>query len=115
MTVIDSFPQPFHDQNTQQPSSSLVGNFENCLVSNAMSLVYVVVMYCMYFIGWKSISFYVLCFTTHCSNLKSLDPPSSLNYECDLVSHSSLSMDPFTHGDTITLIFYAVYDIDSDI
>ena len=55
MTVIDSFPQPSHDQKIPQPSSSLVGNSENCLVSNAMSLVYVVVMYCMYFIGWKTI------------------------------------------------------------
>ena len=26
MTVIDSFPQPSHDQETHQPSSSLVGN-----------------------------------------------------------------------------------------
>ena len=55
MTFIDSFSQPLHDQKTKQPSSSQVGNSENCLVSNAMSLVYVVVMSCMYFIGLKYI------------------------------------------------------------
>ena len=56
MTIIYSLPQPSHDQKTHQPSSSLVGNSENCLVSNAMSLVYVAVMYCMYFMGWTDIS-----------------------------------------------------------
>ena len=55
MKLIESFPQPSHDQKTHQPSSSLVGNSENCLVSNAMSLVYVVVMSCMYLFGWKNI------------------------------------------------------------
>ena len=56
-----------------------------------------------------------LAFTTHGSNLKSPDPPGSLNYKCDLVSHSSLSMDPFGHGYTIPLILSVVYDIYSDI
>ena len=50
MKFMDSFPQPFHDQNTQQPSSSLVEKSQNCIVSNAMSLVYVSFMSCMYFI-----------------------------------------------------------------
>ena len=89
-----------------------------------MSLVYVVVMSCMSFIGWKSISLdfigllfhvYGLSFTIHGSNLKSLDLLGLLNCNCDLVAHSSLPMDPFAHGDTITLIFSAVYDIYSDI
>ena len=89
-----------------------------------MSLVYVNFMSCMYFIGWKSISMgfmglmfhiYVLSFTTHGSNLKSPDPPSSLNCKCDLVAHSSLSMDPFAHGDTIPMIFSSVHEIYSDI
>ena len=56
-----------------------------------------------------------LSFTTHGSNLKSPDPPGSLNCNYDLVAHSSLSMDPFTHGDTINLIFYVVYEIYSEI
>ena len=77
-----------------------------------MSLVYVDVMSCMYLIGWKAISlaslglsFHMsgLSFTTHVSNLKSLDFPGSLNCNCDLVAHSSLPMDPFTHKDTILL------------
>ena len=81
-------------------------------------------MYCIYFIGWKSISlafmgllFHMsgLAFTTHGSNLKSSNLPGSLNCNCDLVAHSSLPMDPFTHGDTIPLIFSAVYDINSNI
>ena len=54
---------------------------------------------------------FVIYFTTHGSNLKSPDPPSSLNYKCDLVAHSSLSMDPFAHGDTIPMIFSVVYEI----
>ena len=58
---------------------------------------------------------YGLSFTTHGSNLKSPDLPGSLNCNCDLVAHSSLPMDPFTHGDTIPLIFSAVYEIYSDI
>ena len=53
--------------------------------------------------------------TTYGSMFKSLDHPSSLNCECDLVSHSSPTMDRFAHGDTINLIFYTVYDIYSDI
>ena len=57
----------------------------------------------------------VLYLTIHGSNLKSPDPPGLLNYKCDLVSHSSLPMDPFVHGDTINMIFYAVYDIYYDI
>ena len=56
-----------------------------------------------------------LSFNTHGSNLKSLDPSGSLNCNCDLVAHSSLSMDPFVHGDTIPLIFFVVYDIYSNI
>ena len=55
MTFIYSFPQPSHDQKTNQHSSSLVGNSKNCLVYNAVSLVYVVVMSCMSLIGWKYI------------------------------------------------------------
>ena len=51
MTVIESFPQPFHDQNTQQPSSSTVGKSQNYLVSSTMSLVYVSFLSCMSFIG----------------------------------------------------------------
>ena len=114
MTIIDSFPQPFHDQNTRQPSSSLVGKSQNCLVSNVMSLVYVAFMSCIYFIGWKYISlefmglmFHMsgLSFTTHGSNLKSSNLPGSLNCNCDLVAHSSLPMDPLTHGENIPLIF----------
>ena len=118
MTVIYSFTQPSHDQKTHQPSSSLVGNSKNCLVSNTMSLVYVDVMSCMSFIGWKTISLafmgllfhmFGLSFTTHGSNLKSPDLPGSLvNCNCDLVAHSSLPMDPFAHGDTIPLIFQSL-------
>ena len=72
--VIDSVPQPFDAQNTRQPSSSLVGKSQNCLVSNVMSLVYVVVMPCMSFIVWRTIPLAfmgllfhisVLSFTTH--------------------------------------------------
>ena len=89
-----------------------------------MSLVYVVGMSCMYFIGWIGISlalmgllFHIsgLSFTIHGSNLKSPDLPSSLNCNCDLVAHSSLHMDPLAHGDTIPLIFSAMYDIYYDI
>ena len=124
MKLTYSFPQPFHDQKSQQPSSALVGKSQNCLVSNAMSLVYVDFMSCMYFIGWKAIYFFfmglmlhmsVLSFTTHGSNLKSPDPPGSLNCNCDLVSHSSLPMDPFAKRDTIPLMFFHMYDIYSDI
>ena len=56
-----------------------------------------------------------LVLTTHGSNFKSPDHPSSLNYQCELVAHSFPTMDPFTHGDTITLVFYDVYEIYSDI
>ena len=56
-----------------------------------------------------------LSFTLHGSNLKSLDSPSSLNCNCDLVAHSSLSMDPFAHGDTIPMIFSSIHEIYSDI
>ena len=56
-----------------------------------------------------------LALITHGSNLKYPDPPSSLNCNCDLVAHYSLSMDPFVHGDTIPLIFFVVYDIYSNI
>ena len=49
--------------------------------------------------------------TTYVSNFKSQDHPSSLNCQCDLVSHSSPTMDPFGHGDTVPLIFSYVYDI----
>ena len=124
MIFIDSFPQPFHDQNTRRPSSSLVGKSQSFLVSNAMSLVYVDFISCMYFIGWKYISlafmgllFHIfgISFTTHDSNLNSPDPLGLFNCKCDLVAHSSLSMDPFTHRDTIPLIFYVLYDIYFDI
>ena len=54
-------------------------------------------------------------FTTHGSNLKSSDPPGSLDCPCNLVAHSSPTMDPFAHGDTIPMIFSSVYDIYSDI
>ena len=53
--------------------------------------------------------------TTYDSSLKSLDHLRSLNCQCDLVSHSSPTMDPFAHEDTIPLIFSIVYDIYSDI
>ena len=114
MEFIESFSQPSHDQKTHQPLSSLVGNSENCLVSNAMSLVYVDVMSCMSFIGWKYISlafmgllFHIfgLYFTTHGSNIKSPDLLGSLNCNWDLVAHSSLPMDPFAHRGTIPMIF----------
>ena len=89
-----------------------------------MSLVYVVFVYCMSFIGWIDIllaimelffHMYGIDFTTHGSNLKSLDPPGSLNCQCDLVSNSSPTMDPFAHGDTITLLFSSLYEFYSDI
>ena len=124
MKFIDSFPKPLHDQKTQQPSSSIVGNSQNCLVSSTMSLVYVSFMSSMSFIGWIDIllaimellfHMYGIDFTTHGSNLKSPDLPISLNCNCDLVAHSSLPMDPFAHRDTIPLIFSAVYDIYSNI
>ena len=54
---------------------------------------------------------YRLDFTTHGANIKSSDSPCSLNCKCDLVAHSSLSMDPFSHGDTIPMIFFALYEI----
>ena len=41
--------------------------------------------------------------------------PGSLNCNCDLVAHSSLSMDPFAHGETKPLIFSVVNDIYYDI
>ena len=81
-------------------------------------------MSCMSFIGWTAMAlafmgllFHIseLSLTTHVSNLKSLDPPRSLNCKCDIVTHSSLFMDPFAHGDTIPLIVYAIHDIYSDI
>ena len=124
MTVIDSFTQPFDAQNTRQPSSSLDGKSQNCVVSNAMSLVYVAFMSCMSFIGWTAMAltsmgllFHMsgLDLTTHGSSFKSPDPPGSLNCQCDLVAHSSLTMDPFAHGDTIPMIFYVLYDINHDI
>ena len=89
-----------------------------------MPLVYFAFMYCMPFIGWKTTEFAFmgmmfhisgLDLTTHVSSFKSPYPPGSLNYQCDLVSHSSPTMDPFAHGDTINLIFSAVYDIYYDI
>ena len=115
MIVINSFPQPFHAQKTQQPSSLLVGKSQNCIVSNTMSLVYVVFMSCISFIGWKTMSLdfmgllfhmYGLHLTMYGSNFKSPYHPSLLNYQCDLVAHSFPTMDPFTHGDTIPLIFF---------
>ena len=81
-------------------------------------------MSCMYFIGWKAISLALmglffhmsgLAFRIHGSNLKSPYLLGSLNCNCDLVAHSSLPMDPFAHGDTIPLIFSAMYDIYSEI
>ena len=56
-----------------------------------------------------------LIFSTHGLNLKSPKPPGSLNCNCELVAHSSLSMDPFSHGDTIPMIFSSMYDIYFDI
>ena len=96
MIVIESFTQPFESQKTQQPSSLLAGKSQNCLVSNAMSLVYVAFMSCMSFIGWKTmeLAFMGLLFhmyrhdlTIYSSSFKSPDHPSSLNCQCDLVSH----------------------------
>ena len=89
-----------------------------------MSLVYVSFMYCMSLISWKDMELdfmglffhiYGLDLTTHDSSFKSPDPPGSLNCQCDLVAHSSPTMDPFAHGDTIPMIFSAVYEIYSDI
>ena len=120
ITVIYSFPKPCHDQKTQKASRSLAGKSQNCLVSNAMSLVYVSFMSCMSFIAWKSMEFSFtgllfnmsrLDLTTHGSSFRSPDHPCSLNCHCDLVSHSSPTMDKFAHGETIPLIFYVVYDI----
>ena len=124
ITALNSFPQPFYSQNTQQSSSSLVGNSQNCIISNTMSLVYVVFMYCISLIGWKTMSFsfmglmfhiFVPEFTTYGSNFKSLDHPGSLNCQCDLVSHSLPTMDSLAHGDTIPLIFSDVYELYYDI
>ena len=53
--------------------------------------------------------------TIYDSMFKSPCHQGSLNCQCDLVTHSSPTMDPFSHGDTIPLIFSAVYDIYSDI
>ena len=81
-------------------------------------------MSCMSFIGWTAISlafmgilFHMsgLSFATHGSNLKSPDPQCSLNGKCDLVAHSSLSMDPFSCGGTIHIIFSDLYEIYFDI
>ena len=49
--------------------------------------------------------------TIYGSMFMSLDHPSSLNCQCDLVTNSFPTMDPFTHGDTIPMIFSAVYDL----
>ena len=85
---IYSFLQPFHDQKTRQSSSSLVEKSQNCLVSNAMSLVYVAFMSCMSLIGSISIELsfmglmfhmYGLDLTTHGSIFKSPNPLGSLN------------------------------------
>ena len=89
-----------------------------------MSLVYVDFMSGMSFIGWKYMDLYLmglifhisgLDLTTHGSSFKSPDPLGSLNCQCDLVAHSSPTMEPFAHGDTIPLIFFVVYDFYSDI
>ena len=53
--------------------------------------------------------------TTYGSNFKSPYHPSSLNCQCDLVAHSFPTMETFALGDTIPLIFSAVYDLYSDI
>ena len=114
MTIIYSFPQPFHSQKTQQPSSSPIGKSQNFLVSNVMSLVYVAFMSCMPYIGYKYMSLafmgpffhiYGLEFTTHGSSFKSPDPSGSLNCQCDLLANSSPTVGPFTHGYTIPMIF----------
>ena len=85
-----------------------------------MSLVYVVIMSCISFIGWEdmSLAFMGILFhmsgldlTTYGSYFKSQDHPRSLSYQCDLVAHSFPTMDPFADGDTIPMIFYVVYDI----
>ena len=124
MTFIDPFPQSFGAQNSRQPSSSLVGKSQNCLFSSTMSLVYVAFMSCMSFIGWKAmdLAFMGLLFhisglglITYGSSLKSPYHPGSLNCQCGLVAHSSPTMDPFAHRDTINLIFSVVYEIYSDI
>ena len=56
-----------------------------------------------------------LYLTTYVSSFNSPYHPSSLSFQCYLVAHSSPTMDPFAHGDTIPLIFSTVYDIYSDI
>ena len=53
--------------------------------------------------------------TTYGLMFKFADHPGSLNCQCDLVAHSSPTMDPFAHGDTITLIFFDIYEIYFDI
>ena len=58
---------------------------------------------------------YILYLTKYVSNFKSLGHPSSLNCQCDLVSHSFPTMGLFSHEDTIPMIFYALYDLYYDI
>ena len=120
MIFIDSFPQQFYAQNTRQPSSSLVGKSQNFLVSNTMSLVYLAFMSCISFIGCTTMELDFLGIFLHMSGhdpttyglmFKSPNHPGSLNCQCDLVSHSSPTMDPFTHGDTIPLIFSVLYEL----
>ena len=96
MTCINAFHQQFDSQKTQQPSSSLVGKSQNCIVSNTMSLVYIVFISCISFIGLKFMSLdfmglffhmYGLDLTTYGSNIISTHHPCSLNCQCHLVSH----------------------------
>ena len=89
-----------------------------------MSLVYVVLMSCISFIGWTAMSLefigiffhiYGPYITTYSSNFKSPYHPSSLNCQYDLVTNSFPTMDPFAHGETIPLIFSVICDIYSNI
>ena len=57
----------------------------------------------------------MLNFTHKYSNFKSPYHPGSLNYQCDLVIDYFPTMDPFSHGDTIPMISYVVYDLYSSI
>ena len=58
---------------------------------------------------------YQIYLTTNGSSFKSVDHPGSLNCQCDLVSHSSPTMDPFSHGETLNMIFSSLHDIYFDI
>ena len=53
--------------------------------------------------------------TTFGSRFKSPYHLGLLNCQCDLVAHSSPTMDPFAHGENTPLMFSTVYYLYSDI